>query len=146
MAHAVSHAGEEDVFAVLGPADGVVAGRMPGEAAGNASRGGNDVDIGAAAEIGGVGDLGAVRREEWAIGESRRGGEPLGFAAGSGNGPDVAGVAEGNGGLAEGGILKQQRRVGGCEGSGNGCKKHEGKRCKAGWIHGVSGAFIVDIS
>jgi hypothetical protein len=100
VANAVSHAGEENVFPVRSPADGEVARGVPGEAAGNASSGGNDVNVGTAVEIGGVRDLRAVRREERAVDKCSGGGEPLGFPACAGDSPDVAGVAEGDGGLA----------------------------------------------
>ena len=101
---AFARGGEEDVFAIGGPADGLVAGGIPGDAAGNATVGGDDVNLGHSIFMGGVGDLRAVRRIVRAGGDSADGGEALGIAAVAGNRPDVVRVDEGNVVAAEGGV------------------------------------------
>jgi hypothetical protein len=105
-------AGDEDIFAVGGPADDGAAGRVPGDAAGNAPGCWNDVDVGVALEVGGVGDGGSIGREKGAGDDLAVGGEPLGVAALAADCPDVVGIAEGDLFLAQRGTAQQEQGLG----------------------------------
>jgi hypothetical protein len=107
VAEAGRAAGDEHVFAVRRPAHDGAAVRVPGDAAGNAARGRDDVGVGVAVQVGRVGDPIAVGRVERTGATLAVGGEPLGLAALAANRPDVVGIAEGDLILAEGGVAKQ---------------------------------------
>ena len=113
MAVAGLTAGDEDVFAVGGPAHDLAARGVPGDAAGNAAVGGNDVDVGVAEQVGGVGDLGAVGGVERSGHDMAVGGEALRCPALAADGPDVVGVDEGNVVPRERGIAEQEGLIGG---------------------------------
>ena len=88
--------GEEDVFAVGGPADHGVVGAVEGELFRLATGGGDDENVVIAVAAGGEGDPVAIRREAWidvarlVVGEA---GDAAAVLVGD---PEVAEVAEGD--------------------------------------------------
>ena len=125
-------AGDEDVFAVGRPANDLASGRMPGDATGHAALRRSDVDVGVAVEVGGVGDLGAVRRKERTGLHLPIRGEPLGIAALPAHRPDIVGVEKGDLVLRERGVAQQQRMIGwGLGGDEAGARKRQRKAQKA---------------
>ena len=113
----VSRRGENDAFAVGGPAEDAVGRGMPGEALGDAAGGGDDEDVDVAIVLAGEGDLCAVGGEGGVGFFAGAVGEADGVAAIPGDAPEVARVGEDDVCLAQGGFLEEQWLVrGGREG------------------------------
>jgi len=100
--------GEEDGVAIGGPAGGVVAHGVPGEAFRNAAVGVDEVDVVGSGDLGGVGDASAVGREVGAAVDGAFGGEAPGRAAVARSCPDVSGVEEGDFVRADGGTAEEE--------------------------------------
>ncbi len=85
---------------------------MPCDAPRDTTFRGGDVDVGIADEVGGVGDLGAVRRKKWTGRDVPIGGESLGVATLPADGPDIASVEEGDPILRERRVAQQEWMIG----------------------------------
>ena len=126
---------EDDTAAVVRPADDLVRSRVPGEAFGVPSFGGQDVDIGIAVVLGAEGDVPAVRGEVRVGLLALEGGEAPGLASGTVNDPQVVGIRERD-------VRRADRRLaheaGGLLGGGGGRGEGEGGRGEGG-AHGRPG-------
>lgn len=85
---------------------------MIGEAHGNSARGVHDVHVRVAVDLGRIGHLAAVGREDRAAARSARTRQAVRIAAGPADDPDVAAEREGYLRLAETGLLQQEFRLG----------------------------------
>src|SRR5262249_53927214 len=100
---------EQHAFAVRRPADRHVRAGVIRQAPWLTASGRNDVHVEVAVVLAGESDLRAVGRKVGAELQAGATGEPAGRASLSAHNPQIAGVAEGNVGLAQRGLLKQER-------------------------------------
>ncbi len=108
---AVPRRAEDDLLAVVGPADGNVRIGMMGHADGHPTGRRDHVDVEVALIFAGKGDRLPVRRKDRIALETDARGEPPRLAPFAGDNPQVAGIGEGNLRRTDGGQLQQQGRI-----------------------------------